>query len=105
MSYTRWFYSRDGLRAFPRENYVALAIGVLVASSGVLIIDIASPSPHGYIELLIGVPIICSGLFISGVALLARFLMLNWPVRLFALALLLSAIVPVLRIALLFIGA
>jgi hypothetical protein len=100
----KWFYSREGLCSFPLVNYFLFVIGLLFVPFGVLIIRWASPSPHGYVELLFGIPTICGGLVFSGVALLSRYSMLNWPVRLFAFSLIVVALLPILGLALLVVG-
>lgn len=48
---------------------------------GFWIIQWASPSPHGYIELFFGVPLIGTGGILGGATVLLNWTRINWPVR------------------------
>jgi hypothetical protein len=90
---------RRALKEFPAGNYMALAFGQLLACGGAILLWLAQPSPHGYIELFFAIPAICFGLLFVSASLLFAYHRLHWALKLLAVILLIAAIYPVVDIA------
>ncbi|MFL6332846.1 MAG: hypothetical protein ACJ754_05810 [Pyrinomonadaceae bacterium] len=87
------------LKEFPVGNYVALAFGLLLTCGGALLLWLAQPSPHGYIELFFAIPAICFGLLFVSASLLFAYHRLHWALKLLAVILLVAAAYPLVDIA------
>ena len=81
---------------------MALAFGLLLACGGALLLRLAQPSPHGYIELFFAIPAVCFGLLFVATSPLFAYHRLHWALKLLAVTLLIIAVYPLLDIARLF---
>jgi hypothetical protein len=87
---------KQALKNFPIGCYIVLGFGLLLACGGGFLLALATPSPHGYIEIIFAIPAICFGLLIVAVSLLLGYKYINWPLKVLAVILLLVALYPIL---------
>ena len=90
---------KRALKEFPAGNYMAFAFGLLLFCGGALILWLARPSPHGYIELFFAIPAMCFGLLFVAASLLFAYHRLHWALKVLAVILLVAAAYPLVDIA------
>jgi hypothetical protein len=89
---------RQTLRDFTRQRAWSFVPGAFVSITGLVLYTIASPSPHGYVELLLAIPLMCLGMVGLSLPVIAAprhapqwLLWISW-------VLILTAILPVIGI-------